>query len=64
VIRLPPDLNWQPTPQEFFAPSDWSQTTVLGGVNPLPIDLSDGGPGRRCCSRLGTAKRICSTAPI
>ena len=45
VIRLPPDLHWQPRPQDFFAPSDWSEIVGLGGVNPLPFDLPDGGPG-------------------
>ena len=44
VVRLPPDLNWRSTPQEFFAPSDWNVTTALGGINPVPIDLPDGGP--------------------
>ncbi len=56
VVRLPPDLNWQATPQEFFAPSDWSVTTVLGGVNPLPIDLPDGGPGAALLLALGNGK--------
>jgi outer membrane protein assembly factor BamB len=45
VIRLPPDLHWQPAPQTFFAPSDWRASGSLGGINPLPVDLpSDGGP--------------------
>ena len=44
MVRLPPDLNWRSTPQEFFAPSDWNVTTALGGINPVPIDLPDGGP--------------------
>jgi hypothetical protein len=56
VIRLPPDLHWQATPQEFFAPSDWSKTTVLGGVNPLPIDLPDGGPGTALLLALGNGR--------
>ncbi len=56
VIRLPPDLKWQPRPQEFFAPSDWSQTTVLGGVNPLPIDSPDGGPGAALLLAVGNGK--------
>ena len=56
VIRLLPDLRLQPTPQEFFAPSDWSETTVLGGVNPLPIDLPDGGPGTALLLALGNGK--------
>jgi hypothetical protein len=56
VIRLPPDLNWQPTPDEFFAPSDWNVTTALGGVNPLPIDLPGGGPGTALLLALGNGK--------
>ena len=56
VIRLLPDLRWQPTPQGFFAPIDWSQTTVLGGVNPLPIDLPDSGPDTALLLALGNGK--------
>jgi hypothetical protein len=45
VIRLPPDLDWRPTPQDFFAVGgylDWPHD--LGGSYPLPIDLPEGGP--------------------
>ena len=44
VIRLPLDLDLKPTPQNFFAVSglDWAHD--LGGTNPLPIDLPEGGP--------------------
>jgi hypothetical protein len=44
VIRLQPDLDWRPSPQDFFAISvtDWAHD--LGGSNPLPIDLPEGGP--------------------
>jgi hypothetical protein len=44
VIRLPLDLDWKPTPEDYFAPSDWGTSVALGGANPLPIDLPDGGP--------------------
>jgi hypothetical protein len=44
IIRLSPDLEWRPTPQDFFAVSDRGWANDLGGSNPLPIDLSDGGP--------------------
>jgi hypothetical protein len=54
MIRLAPDLHWQPTSQEFFVPPDWSVTIALGGVNRLPLDLRASAPGQRCCSRLGT----------
>jgi hypothetical protein len=45
VIRLPPDLDWRPTPQDFFAVGgDQVWAHDLGGSNPLPIDLPEGGP--------------------
>jgi hypothetical protein len=44
VIRLPPDLDWQPTPQDFFALSQVGWDHDLGISNPLPFDLPDGGP--------------------
>jgi hypothetical protein len=44
VIRLPLDLDLKPTPQDFFAVSGRDFAFDLGGSNPLPIDLSDGGP--------------------
>jgi hypothetical protein len=44
VIRLSPDLHHSADPRDFFAPSDWHQLderhAELGGVNPLPIDVS------------------------
>jgi hypothetical protein len=43
VIRLPPDLDWKPTPESFFAPENWGLIKELGRVNPLPLDLADGG---------------------
>jgi len=45
VIRLPPNLHWQAAPQDFFAPAEWHAWGLLGRVNPLPLDLPDGGPG-------------------
>jgi PQQ-like domain len=45
VIRLPPDLHWQPVPRDFFAPAEWDAWGLLGRINPLPLDLPDGGPG-------------------
>jgi PQQ-like domain len=47
VIRLPPDLSWQPTSQNFFTPADWSTTLALGVANPLPLDLPNVGSGTR-----------------
>jgi hypothetical protein len=45
VIRLPPDLDRRPTPQDFFAVGgDQVWAHDLGGSNPLPIDLPEGGP--------------------
>ena len=44
VIRLPLDLDLNPTPQDFFAVSGSDYDHDLGMSNPLPIDLSDGGP--------------------
>jgi hypothetical protein len=46
VIRLPPNLDWQPTPQDFFAVSVSAQSWAhdLGVSNPLPFDLPGGGP--------------------
>lgn len=43
VIRLPTDLDWRPTSQDFFAVSDRSWLNDLGGGNPMPIDLSNEG---------------------
>jgi len=49
VIRLPPDLRWQPVAQDFFAPADWRMLNagffVLAYNNPLVFDLPEGGPG-------------------
>jgi PQQ-like domain len=45
VIRLPPDLRWQPVPRDFFAPAKWYGLGLMGRINPLPLDLPDGGPG-------------------
>ena len=55
VIRLPPDLEWKPTPQGFFAPADWHSIDELGRNNPLPLDLPDGGPGTSLLIALGRA---------
>jgi len=44
VVRLPPDLDWRPTPQDFFAVSELDWAHDLGVSNPLPFDLPDGGP--------------------
>jgi hypothetical protein len=44
VIRLPLDLDWKPTAENYFAPRDWDISVALGGANPLPIDLPDAGP--------------------
>ncbi len=56
VIRLPLDLDWRPTPQDFFAPTDWSATTALGSVNPLSFDLPDGGPVTALLVALGNGR--------
>ncbi len=58
VIRLPPDLDWKPTPQNFFAPSDWDWHAIaeLGGVNPAPVDLPNGGPRTALLIALGRTK--------
>jgi len=56
VIRLPPDLTWQPTPEGFFAPSDFATTLALGVANPLPLDLPDGGPGTALLLALGIGR--------
>ena len=46
IIRLPPDLQWQPGAQDFFAPANWreldDEDADLGGTSPLPIDLPAG----------------------
>ena len=47
--------------EPFFAVR-WSETPCLGGVNPLPIDLPDGGPGTALLLVLGKTGRICSIA--
>lgn len=43
IIRLSPDLQWQPDAQGFFAPTNWrdldDEDADLGGSDPLPIDL-------------------------
>ena len=63
MIRLPPDLDWQSTPQEFFAPSEWNVTTALGGSIRCRSTCPTVGPGRRCCShareRPGVSARPC-----
>jgi len=56
VIRLPPDLIWRQTSQAFFAPSDWSESGDLGGVNPLPLDLPEGGKGSTLVMALGAGR--------
>jgi hypothetical protein len=43
VVRLPPDLKWQSTPENFFAPSDWKHNLTMGGINPLSFDLPGDG---------------------
>jgi PQQ-like domain len=57
VIRLPLDLDWRQMPHDFFAPADWHDIGwALGGVNPLPIDLPNGGPGTALLITLGGGK--------
>jgi hypothetical protein len=56
VIRLPLDLNWQATTQDYFSPGDWRTINELGRVNPLPIDLPDGGPSSSLLIALGRDK--------
>ena len=57
IIRLPPDLRWQPGPGSFFAPGNWRDLDEsdrdLGGTNPLPIDLPAGGPGAALLLAMG-----------
>jgi len=49
VIRLPPDLHWNPVAEDFFTPADWRKWdpgyVVLAYNNPVAFDLPDGGPG-------------------
>jgi hypothetical protein len=49
VIRPPPDLGWQPAPEDFFEPADWLELNqaymVLAYNNSVAFDLPDGGPG-------------------
>ena len=64
-----PDLRWQTTPEDFFAPADWQKLdpgyVVLAYNNPLAFDLPDGGPGPRCSSRsTRTEPRTFSTVQI
>jgi hypothetical protein len=48
VIRLSPDLRWQASSENYFAPADWqtqdTSYTVLAYNNPLAFDLPDGSP--------------------
>ena len=48
VIRLAPDLHRSDDKRDFFAPSDWealdARDADLGGSNPLPLEVSGGGP--------------------
>ena len=57
IIRLPPDLLWQPGPETFFAPKNWKELDEsdrdLGGTNPLPIDLPAGGPAAALLLGMG-----------
>jgi hypothetical protein len=57
VIRLPPDLQWQPGPHDFFAPSNWrdldDEDTDLGGTGPVPIDLTTSHDMARLVLALG-----------
>jgi hypothetical protein len=45
IIRLGLDLKTSTDPRDFFAPSDWNalddSDADLGGVNALPLDVSD-----------------------
>jgi hypothetical protein len=45
IIRLGVDLKTAQDPRDFFAPTDWKALddtdTDLGGVNALPLDVSD-----------------------
>jgi hypothetical protein len=48
VIRLAPDSHRSDDRRDFFAPSDWealdARDADLGGSNPLPLEVSGGGP--------------------
>jgi hypothetical protein len=48
VIRLAPDLHRSNDNRDFFAPTDWealdARDADLGGSNPLPLEVSGGGP--------------------
>jgi hypothetical protein len=57
VFRLGTDLKASTSSRDFFAPADWKDLDDsdrdLGGTNPLPIDLPDGGGVTRLILALG-----------
>lgn len=57
VLRLPPDLAWQPDARSFFAPANWKALDDadldMSGTGPLPIDLPGDGAPRALLLALG-----------